>query len=91
MATYTFNPPFVLEGTPGLKPEFLQRYKWPRGVGLYLSGGVFLETREISEEMYSGKVDGVDYFKGGYVYTGVPQEVADALIASGYEGGLVEE
>jgi hypothetical protein len=91
VATYGFIPPHVLEGTPGLWPEFLRRYKWPRGIGLYLKDGAFHETREISEEMWSGKVDGVDYFKGGYVYTGVPQEVADVLIASGYGDGLTEE
>ncbi len=91
MATYTFVPPHVMEGTPGLRPEFLTRYKWARGVGLYLKDGSYHETRTILEEHYSGKTDGVDYFIGGVVYTGVPQEVADVLIASGYEDGLTEE
>jgi len=58
---------------------------------LYRDGSVFKQTRWVHEEHYTGKIDGRDYFKGGYIYKGVPQEIADILIASGFGDGLTEE
>jgi len=69
----------------------LQRYRWPRGDSLYLQGGVFKRIRVVHEEIWRNGVDGVDYFKGGFIYRGVSQEVADALTASGFGDGLTEE
>jgi hypothetical protein len=94
MATYTFECPTIMEG-PMLAgrdvPQVLRAIPWPATISLVKRNGVFEEQRWPTGDELIPLEDGVDYFMGGYVYTDVPQEVADILIASGYEDGLTEE
>ena len=94
MATYTFQCPYIVEGSflAGKDvPWELKAVPWFATISLIKRNGVFEEQRWPLGDELNQLESGVDYFIGGYVYTGVPQEVADVLIASGYEDGLAEE
>ena len=91
MATYRFFPPVVEEGPMALHPPFLHRFRLPKGVSLVWDGASYVERRYLAPSEHMGKTEGDDYFLGGYRYSNVPQDIADRLIASGYEDGLEEE
>jgi hypothetical protein len=94
MATYTFQCPHIIEGSflaGNDVPQVLKAVPWFATISLIKRNGVFEEQRWPTGDELIPLEDGVDYFMGGYVYRGVPQEVADILIASGYEDGLAEE
>jgi hypothetical protein len=92
MATYKFFPPVVMERPAFLEgPAYLRMIAAPKGVSLVMRDGFFVEKRVLTEDDYGGKVNGLDYFIGGYRYSGVPEDVAALLILSGYGDRLEPE
>lgn len=86
--TYRFFPPSVDEPPPTVEDRISQMFTWPQGISLVLSDGLYVEHRGFA--LVEGWVEGVDYFVGGYRYSGVSDQIAQVLIASGY-GHLLEE
>lgn len=74
---------------PDLK--WMERYRWPRGVSLTWNGTTYREIRTVPESVWRYQKEGDEFFVGGRIYEGIPQEVADRLIASGYGDRLEEE
>lgn len=72
-------------------PIELKAIPWYATISLIKRNGVFEEQRWPLADELNQLEGGVDYFIGGYIYTGVPQEVADLLTASGFAEGLTEE
>lgn len=94
MATYRFECPYVVEGSMLSGPDVpyeLKAIPWYATVSLIKRNGVFQEQRYPLGDELNQLEGGVDYFLGGYVYTGIPQEIADALTADGFGDGLTEE
>jgi hypothetical protein len=83
MATYRFFPPVVEENLT-FDNLFLRRLHWSRGISVIRKAtGGFKDHRAPLPR--SEWVEGRDFFVGGHPYTGIPQEIADELVASGYE------
>lgn len=72
-------------------PEVLRAIPWPASISLVKRNGVFVEQRWPTGDELNTLKPVVDYFLGGYEYSGVSQEVADVLIASGFGDGLTPE
>lgn len=87
--SYRFFPPQVEEGSVAYRNDFEARLRWSKGISLITGdGGLFEEVRYF--QPLPDWVEGRDYFVGGHHYSGIPQEVADLLILSGYEPELEE-
>lgn len=97
--TYSFYGPtstYVTAGINTVDPRMHGLMKpWRdthrQGVPIRVEGGVFVEVSKLSDDYVKTHVEGVDFFWGGRHYSGVSEETADLLTASGFGDHLTPE
>jgi len=72
-------------------PHILRGIPWPACPSLIKRNGAFVQQRWPTGDELNQLEVGIEYFLGGYVYSGIAQDVADVLVASGFGEGLTEE
>jgi hypothetical protein len=85
VATYRFVPPDVTRHHPmyASDPVLSKFTTYRQGLTVVKRGGTYVTEESTIRDGTDG-VEGIDYFLGGHVYTGIPDGVAAELIADGY-------
>jgi hypothetical protein len=85
VATYRFVPPDVTRHHPkyASDPVLSKFTTYRQGLTVVKRGGTYVTEESTIRDGTDG-VEGIDYFLGGHIYTGIPDGVAAELIADGY-------
>jgi hypothetical protein len=81
-----YDLPTILPATRGIQYRSWRHYGGnPRGVSVVKVNGVYttIDTPTNIQLDAAGGRDGIDFFRGGHIYT-VTDAISDALIAAGY-------